>query len=54
MMPISKVFGGDNCGLVDQSYRNRFRATMGIQLAEGISEAAAKLHSIDVKDEWQY
>ena len=29
-------------------------ATMGICFAEGMSQAAARLHNIEAKDEWQY
>ena len=57
-MPISKVFGGDNPAdrittSVGIDLAMKHMASMGIRLAEGRSEAAVKLHSIEVKEECQ-
>ena len=58
MLPIDKVFGGDNPAdfmiqNVGIELAKKHMKAMGIRFAEGRSEAAAKLHSIEHKDTWQ-
>jgi len=58
MLPIGKVFGGDNpADLMTKNVgielAKKHMKAMGIRFAEGRSEAAAKLHSIELKDAWQ-
>ena len=57
MMPIDKVFGGDNPA--DLMTKNvgidlaiKHMRAMGIRFAEGRSGAAAKLHMLEHKDTW--
>ena len=58
MMPISKVFGEDDPAdlmtkIVGIDLAIQYMAAMGIRLVDGRSDAAAKLHSVEAKDEWQ-
>jgi hypothetical protein len=58
MLPIGKVLGGDNpADLMTKNVgielAKKHMTAMGIRFAEGRSEAAAKLHSIELKDAWQ-
>ena len=57
MLPIGKVFGGDNpADLMTKNVgiepAKKHMKAMGIRFAEGRSEAAAKLQSIEHKDAW--
>ena len=58
MLSISKVDGGDkpsdlmtkNVGI---TFAMEHMTAMGIRFADGRSEAAVKLHHVEIKDEWK-
>ena len=58
MLPIGKVFGGDNpAELMTKNVRIGFSKkhmkSMGIRFADGRSDSAVKLHSVEQKDNWK-
>ena len=57
MLSISKVDGGDNPAdlttkHVGTALAMKHMTAMGIRFADGRSEAAVKLHHVEIKDEW--